>query len=193
MDGIVIRRSVEVGALVNTGSLAFMLGDTSVMKIIFGAPDAVVEHLRIGHAVSITFSAIPGRTYAATITRLAPSADQRSRTFDVEAQIPNPSGDVRVGMIAFVSLGQASDGGAAPGQVLLPLTSVVRSPHDPRGFAVFVAQGGGNETTVQVHDVQVGDVVGNSLLVESGLQAGDRVVTTGATLVKDGGAVRILP
>ena len=95
-------------------------------------------------------------------------------------------------MIAFVSLGAPASTSPAA-RVLLPLTSVVRSPHDPRGFAVFVTQGTEESTTVQIHDVQVGDVVGNSLLVENDLKVGDRVVTTGATLIKDGSHVRVIP
>jgi RND family efflux transporter MFP subunit len=197
MDGIVIRRNVEVGALVNTGTLGFTMGDVSVMKVIFGAPDAVIERLKLGDPVSVSFSALPGQSFAAKITRIAPSADLRSRTFDVEAQIPNPDGRVRVGMVGAIALASGAQSGApsAPSapRVLLPLTAVVRSPKDARGFAAFVVDGEGETVTAHVRDVQVGDVVGNAVVVTDGLRPGERVVSTGATLLKDGAVARVVP
>jgi multidrug efflux system membrane fusion protein len=90
--------------------------------------------------------------------------------------------------------------------LILPLTAVVRSPHDPRGFAVFVIAGGGSperggggaapgesKETVKLVDVKLGDVIGSGVYVTDGVAATDRVVTMGATLVRDGDAVRIIP
>ena len=44
-----------------------------------------------------------------------------------------------------------------------------------------------------VRGVEVGDVYGNMIAVTKGLQLGERVVTTGSTLVKDGDQLRIIP
>jgi multidrug efflux pump subunit AcrA (membrane-fusion protein) len=45
---------------------------------------------------------------------------------------------------------------------------------------------------VRAHPVEVGNAYGNMVQVLSGLKAGDRVVTSGATLVKSGDQVRIV-
>jgi len=70
---------------------------------------------------------------------------------------------------------------------------IVRSPKDPRGFAVYVVDGDGAGAVAHLRDVTLGGVVGNEVQVVSGLQKGDRIVSLGATLLVDGARVRILP
>ena len=43
MDGVVLKRAIEVGSLVAPGSLGFVLADTRSVKVVFGAPDMMVE------------------------------------------------------------------------------------------------------------------------------------------------------
>ncbi|MCL2447655.1 MAG: hypothetical protein FWD17_01775, partial [Polyangiaceae bacterium] len=76
--------------------------------------------------------------------------------------------------------------------VILPLTAIVRSSHDPRGFAAFVATGESGHERAKLVDVKLGDIVGSGVYVASGLAPSDRVVTMGATLLRDGDAVRII-
>jgi RND family efflux transporter MFP subunit len=194
IDGVVLKRGTEVGSLVAAGSLGFTVADTSTMKVIFGAPDTLVERLKIGDPLPITVQAMPGGEIQGKVTRIAPSADVRSRVFDVEAQIPNPKDHIKVGMIASLGVpaGTPAPTGA-PATLILPLTAVVRSPHDARGFAVFLVAGAEGKETVKLADVKLGDVIGSGVYVTDGVADTDRVVTMGATLVKDGDAVRIIP
>jgi multidrug efflux pump subunit AcrA (membrane-fusion protein) len=127
----------------------------------------------------------------ADITRIAPSADVRSRTFDVEATLPNPDDQIKVGMIASLKIAEPT-GAAAASTLALPLTAVVRAPRDPRGFAVFVVDPAGKGDVARLREVKLGDVIGNSVLVTSGLRSGERVIERGATLVSDGETVRVL-
>jgi multidrug efflux system membrane fusion protein len=73
--------------------------------------------------------------------------------------------------------------------LVLPLTAVVRSPRDPRGFSVFVVDG----EKATLRDVKLGEVVGNAVVVSEGLKAKERVVSMGATLLTDGEPVRVIP
>ncbi len=126
---------VEVGSLVGPGALGFVIADTKTVKVVFGAPDKLIEKLRPGGSL-VRFEAVPG-DFSGTITRIAPSADVRSRVFDVEATLPNPKDQLKVGMIAkLVSPTRRS----TRRRWSLPLTAVVRSPRDPRGFSVYVVE-----------------------------------------------------
>jgi multidrug efflux system membrane fusion protein len=69
---------------------------------------------------------------------------------------------------------------------------VIRDPQQPQSFAVLLAEGNGDPTTVRARPVQLGDAYGNMIQVTGGLNAGDRVVTSGATLVKSGEQVRVI-
>ena len=188
IDGIVLKRLVEIGAMAGPGIPAFVLADTRQVKVVFGAPDTIVRTLRVGAPQMITSAAEPDVPLRGTITRVAPAADPRSRIFDVEVTIPNENGRLRPGMVAALEIG-ASEPTAAP--VVVPLSAITRSRKDRNGYAVVVVEDRGGRQIAQSRDVALGDTLGNAIAVTSGLKTGERVVVSGATLVTDGDPVRI--
>jgi multidrug efflux system membrane fusion protein len=75
----------------------------------------------------------------------------------------------------------------------VPVVAIVRDSERPDNFAVMTVQGDDAVSTAQRQPVELGDIQGNMIAVKSGLTAGERVITTGATLVKTGDKVRIVP
>jgi RND family efflux transporter MFP subunit len=180
MDGVVLSRQVEVGTLVSAGMPAFVVADLSSMKVVFGVSQAQVEKLKVGMPLTVD-------TTSAKVTRIAPAADNSGRVFSVEATLPNADGALRAGSI--VSIGLAENAAAQADSLVVPLSAVVRSPshpENPRNFAVFVLEGDGERAPAHLADVQLGDVLGNDVTVIAGLAQGQRVVTVGATLLRDG-------
>ena len=175
MDGVVLARQVEVGTLVSPGVPAFVIADVRSVKVVFGVSQALVEKLRVG-----TPLAVDGQP--AQVTRIAPSAES-GRVFSVEASLPNPEGALRPGSVVSIHVPEAA---LAADAMVVPLSAVVRSPRDARGFAVYVLEGAGDRAPTRLYDVQLGDVLGNQVTVTSGLTLGQRVVTVGATLLRDG-------
>ena len=101
-----------------------------------------------------------------------------------------PKNELKSGMIA----GLALDGIRLPQTVFaVPLSAVIRDPQTTDGFAVMVAGGDSEVQSVHARSVQLGSVYGNMIGITGGLQSGERVVTTGVTLLKNGGSVRIIP
>ncbi|HEU5249663.1 MAG TPA: efflux RND transporter periplasmic adaptor subunit [Thermoanaerobaculia bacterium] len=192
MNALVLGRNVEEGTLVSAGTVGFTLADLSSVKAVFGVPDIVVRSLRIGQPLGVSVEAIPETRFNGRITAIAPSAERQSRVFDVEVTIPNPAGTLRSGMIAAVETPHLAGPGPS-GEAAVPLTAVLRSPSDPDGYAVFVLAGDGENAVAKVRPVKLGEVVGNRIVVTSGLAAGERVVVTGATVVADGDRVRVIP
>jgi RND family efflux transporter MFP subunit len=192
MNALVLGRNVEEGTLVSAGTVGFTLADLSSVKAVFGVPDIVVRSLRIGQPLAVSVEAIPENRFNGRITAIAPSAERQSRVFDVEVTIPNPAGMLRSGMIAAVETPHTAGPGPS-GEAAVPLTAVLRSPSDPDGYAVFVLAGDGESAVAKVRPVKLGEVVGNRIVVTSGLAAGERVVVTGATIVADGDRVRVIP
>ncbi len=190
MDGVVLKRSVESGDLAQAGKVGFVLAEVGTVKVVFGVPDVVVAHLALGRAQAITVEALPGETLQGRITRIAPSADPQSRTFDVEVSVPNPQDRLKVGGIASLALGQTEPAHEA---LAVPLTAVVRDPAQPNAFAVLVAEGAGDAATARLRPVELGDAYGNMITVLKGVSRGERVLTTGATYVKSGEKVHIIP
>lgn len=189
LNGWVLSRSVEVGALVGNGSPAFVLADTHLVKAIFGVPDTKVASVRLGAPQAITTSSSPDEFHG-RITSVSPSADPKSRVFSVEVTIPNADNRLKAGMIATLTLGAALL--EAPATVV-PLSAVVRSSQQPDGFAVFVMTKQGEKNIVGERSVEIGDTLGNLISITKGLKPGESVVITGSTLIKDGDEVKVIP
>jgi RND family efflux transporter MFP subunit len=189
IDGVLLKRPIEVGSLVAPGTLGFVIADTKTVKVLFGAPDRLVEKLKPGDKLQVSFDAVAGN-FAGMISRIAPSADPKSRVFEVEANIPNPQNLLHVGMIAKLVIPEASLNGKA---LVLPLTAVVRSHHDPRGFSVFVVDDEQGKAIARLRDVKLGELVGSAVIVTAGLESNERVVSMGATLLTEGEPVRVIP
>ncbi|HEY7545682.1 MAG TPA: efflux RND transporter periplasmic adaptor subunit, partial [Blastocatellia bacterium] len=104
LNGLLLERAVEVGELISPGKPAFVLADTSTVKAQFGVPDLEVQNLQIGSALAVELDALPGKEFTGQITSISPSADQKTRLFEVEVSIQNTDGSLKVGMIASLTL-----------------------------------------------------------------------------------------
>jgi len=191
-SGVVLERRIEVGSLVGAGTVAFVVGEVGTVKARFGIPDSVIHSLTLGDELGVAVDAIGGATLSGRVTAIAPAADAQSRVFGVEVTLANRDGRLRPGMIGTVAVGGRS--GSVDAETLtLPLDAIVRSPSDQRQYAVLVVTRQGDEEVARLRTVELGDVVGNGVAVVSGVTAGDRVITTGATLLRDGDTVRVIP
>jgi multidrug efflux system membrane fusion protein len=190
VDGDVLRKSAEPGAYTGPGTPVFVVGDVSSVKVVLGLPDIALHGVKLWQQVTVTSDALVGKTFAAKVSRIAATADQVTRTFEVEVEIPNADRLWKPGMIATVAMGGDSSQESPP---VLPLTAFVQSPAGKDQFAVLVVDGSGANTHAKLRTVTLGDVVGNRVEVAHGLSGGEQVITTGATMVKDGDRVEVLP
>ena len=187
-DGWVVKRNVDLGALVGPTVAGFTLADMRTVRVIFGVPESMLPRIKVGERESITSDSIPA-PFEGYITGISPEADPKSRVYSVEVRVPNPGNRLKAGMIASLALGAQS----LPASILaVPLSAVIRDPQRPEGFAVLLANANGEEATLEARAVELGNEYGNMIQVSGGLKAGDRVVTAGATLVKNAERVRIL-
>lgn len=193
-DGVVTQAALEVGQLVSPQSPGFAVADLTAVKVEFGVSDVMLKDLKPGAALSIATQSIPGVEFEGRISRIAPSADPKSRVFEVEMTVPNPDGRLKPGMIASLLVGEAArPGGAAEERPAVRLSAIVRPPGEAEGYAVFVVEERDGAAVARVRRVELGEAQGNSITVASGLKVGERVIVTGATLVNDGEIVRIVP
>jgi multidrug efflux system membrane fusion protein len=190
LDAVVLKKFLEVGSLVAPGVPAFSLADTTSVKIVFGAPDAALPFVRPGATLTVTTEAVAGAEFQGRVTRVSPAADPRSRVFEVEITVPNPDNRLKAGMIAAVELPGAK---VREPELVVPLTAIVRSKDNPDGYGVFVVEEQGGRATARARNVRLGETFGNRIAVTQGVKAGERVIVTGATLVRDGEQVQIIP
>ncbi len=190
MEGVLVKRMIEVGALVGPGTPGFVLADTTSVKVVFGVADVLLATLRVGNFINITSEAFGARQFRGQVSAISPSADPKSRVFDVELKVPNPRQELKPGMIAALQL--PGEKLAAPVPVV-PLSAIVRPKDDLTGYAVLVVEEQGGKQVAHARKVRLGEVYGNTIAITEGLGSGERVIVAGATLVTDGEAVRIIP
>src|SRR5215467_11340036 len=143
-DGWVIRRTVDLGALVGPTAPAFTIADTRSVRAVFGVPDNAIGRIKLGQKQVITTDALPNE-FGGCVSAISPAADPKSRVYSVEVTIQNSHNQLKSGMIASLTL----NGQILPGSVLaVPLNAVIRDPQKPQGFAVLIAQGGEDPAAV---------------------------------------------
>jgi len=183
-----LSRSVEVGSLVGPSSAGFTLADLHLVKAVFGVPDTAIKGVKLGASQNLTTESAPGE-FLGHITAISPAADPKSRVFSVEVTIPNPGLVLRAGMIATIKMGGFKLATPVP---VIPLSAVVRSIHDPGRFAAFVVEGQDGKSVARSRDIQLGETYGNQIAVTQGLNLGERVISVGATIARDGEQVQVM-
>jgi RND family efflux transporter MFP subunit len=190
LNGFVLQKSVEKGTLVSSGKTGFVVADLSSVKASFGVADIAVPEMKLGSKLSVETEIMPGTEFQGQITSVFPAADPKSRVFSVEVTIPNQKHLLRPGMIVSLRVGRSE---AVQAQPVVPLNAIVKSTTDPNGYAVFVLIEQSGRQLARVRDVKLGETYGNTIAVTEGVKEGDRVITTGVTLVRDGDAVKVIP
>jgi multidrug efflux system membrane fusion protein len=190
IDGVVLSRDVEVGTLASPGLVAFAVADLTRVKAVFGVPDHLVGRLRVGTSLVVTTDSSGDTPFTGTVTAVSPSADPQSRVFSVEVTIANPERHLKAGMIASVEVPE-KEGERTVAEATVPLAAIVKGTAGG-GYAVFVAEG--TDTVVaRSREVRLGPIAGNRVAVSEGLKAGERIIVTGASLLRNGEPVRIIP
>jgi RND family efflux transporter MFP subunit len=185
-SGYILSRKIDIGSLVSASTVAFTIADISRVKVTFGVPDYVLPKVHFGQEIKIEpetgTAPLVGR-----VTSIATAADTRDRTFSIEVSVNNRDHRLKPGMIASVNLGEAPQSFIA-----IPLSAVVPSAAEPEAFAVMVVEENKGASVAESRMIQVLAVYDNSVSVE-GVQPGERVVSGGAQLLKDGDLVQIIP
>jgi multidrug efflux system membrane fusion protein len=187
--GEIVKKAVELGTYVGPGVPTFAIANTDIVKIVVGVPDTVVRSIKIGQLVEVAIDAFPTRTFHAQISRMSSAADATTRNFDVEVAIPNRDQLLKVGMIGSLQL--AGDLNERPASSLLvPLSAIVQGKNGKYG--VFIVSSSGSGDVARLQSIEIGSVNGSDITVMKGLAVGDRIITSGANLLKDGQRVEVV-
>jgi HlyD family secretion protein len=113
MDGVVIRRNVELGDTVTSGVSSFNAGtvlmtvaDVGTMIVKAGINEVDIGKVRLAQPVRIGLDAYPKVKFAGQIKRIAPAArlEDKVKVFDVEIAIERQGAELRTGMTANIDV-----------------------------------------------------------------------------------------
>lgn len=180
--GVVTEKRVEAGDVVGNQTRLFTIADVSTLVVRVGVSELDVVELATGDRVTIALDAYPGRDFGGQVRRIFPSADPGTRLVPVEVELDSRDPDVaRPGFLARVTFAL----NAHEGVLLVPAGAVVTGAGSPSVFAL-------DDGRAIRRSVTLGLTSEGRVEVVSGLEEGERVVTAGATALRDGMEVRVL-
>ena len=115
--GLLESDAAEIGSLLQPGALCATVIQLDPIKLVGFVPETEVARVKVGVPAGARLAT--GKEVAGTVTFLSRSADQTTRTFRVEVQVPNPDLAIRDGQTAEIII--TADGENAH---LLPLSSL---------------------------------------------------------------------
>lgn len=173
--GIVSARRVNNGDYVSPGSVLFDIADLTHVWIMFDAYESDLPYLSQGQKVSFTIQALPGTNYSGNIAFIDPVLDPVTRVARVRVEISNQGGKLKPEMFATgivnANLNQYK------GKLVIPRSAVLWTG---KRSVVYVKQAGSDEPVFKIRSIELGPMLGNSYVVESGLMDGEEIVTQGA-------------
>ncbi|THD58159.1 efflux RND transporter periplasmic adaptor subunit [Phenylobacterium sp.] len=177
--GVVMQRNVNAGqtiaSLTNGGTAAaFVVSDLSKVWLVGNLREAQAPAARVGQAVEMTVTALPGQTFAGRLDFVAPSVDPVTRRVAVRATVANPGERLKPEMFADFSLTT----GETRTSVAVPADAVI---YEGDAARVWVARAA--DRSVALRQVTTGRTTGGEVEVLSGLRPGELVVTSGSLFI----------
>ena len=182
-DGVVGLRNISVGTLVTPGDTITNLDDISTMKLDMSLPAVFLGTLKPGISIRAKTRDLNDQVFNGEITALDSRIDPNTRSIVVRALISNADGLLKPGMLMTVSLQKS-----ATQSLILPEEALIQE-----GFKSFVyrVNEGTDPLTVSKQEVDTGPRHPGKVVILSGLNVGDRVVTHGVMRLSEGSTVTI--
>lgn len=179
ISGVITTKNIVSGTVLSQASPAYVITDMSKVKIDVAVTQQVINTLSVGQQVDVVLSAISQEPFKATITTINPVANVQG-TYDVQVELNNSDGVLKVGMLAEVSFTKES----AENTIVLPRSCVIEKDNE---IYVYIEENGKAKKVL----VTTGIDTGENIQITSGLEEGMNVVTRGQTYLNDGDAVQI--
>jgi membrane fusion protein (multidrug efflux system) len=181
ISGVVTEKRVEAGDVVGNQTRLFTLADVSTLVVRVGVSELDVVELEPGDRVTLALDAYPGRGFGGQVRRIFPSADPGTRLVPVEVALDSrDSAVMRPGFLARVTFAL----NAREDVLLIPAGAIVTGAGSE---SVFVL----DENRALRRSVTTGLTSEGRIEVVAGLEEGERVVTAGNNMLRDGMEVRI--
>ncbi len=172
-SGVVLEKKVVQGQAIQPGEMLYRIANLSDVWIDVALREQDAGAIRVGSSAAVELASYPGRPIQGRVAYVYPTLDQAARTVRARVEIPNPIGRFKPGMYATVTLTTESSQRA----LTVPTSAVLNTGERT---LVFMDMGGGS---LMPMDVVTGRTAGAYTEILSGLELGQRVVTSAQYLL----------
>lgn len=178
-------RLVNLGEQLDVGKAIVSLQSLSPVYVDFSLPQQVLAMLQTGLVVKVTSDTYPDAVFTGEITAINPDLDLDLRTVRVRAKFANTNELLRAGMFVNARINLPT----SKPVLAIPATAVLSAPYGDSVFVVVSDKEGSTNQVVEQKFIRTGRTRGDYVSVETGLKAGERVVTAGIFKLRKGMAV----
>lgn len=186
-DGVLGIRLVNLGQYLAAGDAVVPLQSLHPIYVNFGVPQQDIGQIRVGHRIQVSARDVAGVEFGGRVTAIDSIVDQATRNVQVQATLPNTTGQLRSGMFVQTELLL----GASQSVIAVPASAINYAPFGDSVFVVTDLKGPKGQTYrgVRQQFVKLGGSRGDQVAIVSGVSAGDEVVTSGVFKLRNGAAV----
>ncbi|MGA2552892.1 MAG: efflux RND transporter periplasmic adaptor subunit [Burkholderiaceae bacterium] len=184
-NGIVTRRNIDVGDLIDAGNGGatrelFRVAQADPLRIYVYVPQSYAQYIKVGESVDVTMGELPGQIFKGTVARTAGAIDTGTRTLQTEVTLPNPDGKLLPGAYVDVLF-------TAPGTqtLIAPSNALLLRAEGPR---IAVVDG---TSHAHLTPVKLGREFGQTIEILDGLKPNDAVIINPPDSLNDGDAVSV--
>jgi RND family efflux transporter MFP subunit len=185
-SGVLVKRNVDPGALINAGSGGvelFILAKVDPIRVFTNVPQAYSPAIKNGMQAYITLPEIPGQKFGGTVTRTAEAIDPTTRTLLTEVDVPNKDGRLLRGSFGEVHFSPKIN----TQKVTVPVNAMLFRQEGPQVAVV------GADNKVQLRPITIGRDYGTTLEILGGVSLEDRVIINPADSLENGQTVNVAP
>lgn len=179
--GVLGFRQVSDGALVTPGTVIATLDDTSIIKLDFSVPEVLLATLAVGQSIAAGSVAYPDREFAGIVSSIGSRVDPITRAVAVRAELPNPDGLIKPGMLMTVELM------TQPRQTLaIPELALIQVGSRQSVFRIK------DDNSVEQISVRSGARRRGEVEIVEGLNPGERIVLEGTGKLRPGAVIAVV-
>jgi len=175
ITGTVVDRQVGPGQILkpDTTTPLFQISDLSELWVHGDVFESDLPNIRLGARAEIRVESYPKRVFPARVSFINPTVDPATRTVHVRCEVSNPRGRLKPDMFATMKIIAA----AKQSVPVIPVSAIVARGENS---LVLVEEAPGR---FRKRKVEIGHEVDGSVMINSGLKVGERIVTKGAVLL----------
>jgi len=180
--GIISAKLIDRGGSAAPGVPTFTILKTDQVYAKAPITESDISKLSIGKEVLVIIPAL-NDSVKGVVTIINPQADNSSRTYSVKVRLNNSGKRLLPGMLTEMRVYT----GSKQQNIIIPASSIVRDADDLT--YVFVA--GQHQKAVRRRIATTGVTTDNEVIVQSGLNAGDKLIVNGQTRLEDGSSIQL--
>jgi membrane fusion protein, multidrug efflux system len=185
-SGVLTKRNVDPGALINSGAQAtgkelFDIARIDPLRVYVSVPQAYAPNIKAGMKANVTLQEFPGQKFVGTVARTADAIDPATRTLNTEVDVPNKDGKLLSGSFGQVHF---ATGTSIP-RLTIPVNAML---FRAEGAQVAVVDKDGK---VHLRPISIGRDFGATLEILSGIDATDQVIINPSDSLEEGAQVHV--